>query len=596
MLKKIHDITLIKKLGEGAFGTVYLSTKDGKPGYFATKQLDRKTADKPSFYKYFENELRLLYDLKHPNIVKLESLEKDNKYYYIVMEYVNGGNLKDCLKKFKSKYGRSFPEEYVQYLMRQIVDTIKFIHQRNIIHRDLKLENIMVNFDNEIDRTNCNMMKAQIKLIDFGCSIRLSYDKKLAKTLVGSPITMDPLILNELAKRGKKVSQLGYDQKADIWSLGTICYELLIGKAVFDAKTMDDLIQKVESGSYTIPTSISREVVAFLNGMLQYEGKNRLTAAELSIQPFLTKHVKDFNKIDTTKIQKKIDNKGLNINVKKNKTIWSIFNENDEQKLIGINPHNISAPPPPYQPQKPIPKPQNQQDIYKKRNTEQITPKIKFNDNNNKNYKKSLSNNNNNHFVQVKNIYDKPKPLNQQQFFGQDPNMNNINQMNMMNNMNYINNMNYVNNMNMINMVNNINKMNMINMMNNINQMNMMNNVNNMYNINQMNNMNNIKQNEMNPNSKFQGGTGCDIHIFGMPTFTPAPSTFNRNMFQQNLHNVININNKVGNVETNININNNMGGKQTNFINITNETSDGNQTQVITINNSINFDEGCSPQ
>jgi len=162
-------------------------------------------ADKPSFYKYFENELRLLKDLHHPNIVHLEDVKKDHNYYYIVMEYVNGGSLTDCLKKYKIKYGKAFPEEIVQYLMRQIVDAIKYIHQRNIIHRDLKLDNIMVNFDNANDKNNLNMMRAKIKIIDFGFATKLTPDKNnLATTVLGSPINMDPLILNEMANRGKK--------------------------------------------------------------------------------------------------------------------------------------------------------------------------------------------------------------------------------------------------------------------------------------------------------------------------------------------------------------------------------------------------------
>ena len=135
-------------------------------------------ADKPGYYKYFENELRILKDLHHPNIVHLEDVKKDDKYYYIVMEFVNGGSLTDCLKKYQMKYGKSFPEEIVQYLMRQIVDAIKFIHKRNIIHRDLKLDNIMVNFDNDNDKNNLNMMRAKVKIIDFGFATKLTPDKK----------------------------------------------------------------------------------------------------------------------------------------------------------------------------------------------------------------------------------------------------------------------------------------------------------------------------------------------------------------------------------------------------------------------------------
>ena len=549
MIKKLKAITLLQVLGKGAFGTVYLSQKDGKAGYLATKVIDRAIADKPSFYKYFQNELRILNILQHPNVVHLETVKKDDKYYYIVMEYVNGGSLGDCLKRYQSKYGKAFPEEIVQHLMRQIVDAIKFIHHKNIIHRDLKLENIMASFDNENDIETCNMMRAKIKLIDFGFATQLTQNNnKVAKTVIGSPINMDPIILNEMAKKGKKINQLGYDQKADIWSLGTICYEMLIGKPVFNAQTLDDLVYKVESGTYSVPTSVSKEIVAFLNGMLQYDGQNRLSADELSMQPFLIKRVNDFSRIDTNKVRKKIDSKGLNINVKKNKTIWAIFNENDEEKLSGINPQNITAPPPPQKPQKPIqvdkPKPNNQQNIYHKRNTENNIPKTKVDENKYKNYNKSKTGNNN---VGVKVILDQPNNLHQQKYSNPLPNMN-------------INN----NNMNV-----NMNNMNM--MMNNMNMM--MNNMNMNINQNMMAMMNQFSQPQKSPNIGYN-------QMFGKPTFAPSPSTFDKNIMANQI--------KIGgNQSNNIEIKNFMGNIKQNNI-ITNEINiGGNQNNNIEINNNM---------
>ena len=333
MQNQIEDITLIKCLGKGSFGEVYLSTKRGRPGYYATKKISRAQADEPSFRKYFENEIKLLKSLNHPNIVKLEDLKGTKDYYYIVMEYINGGSLTDCLKKYQQKTGKSFPEEIVQYLMRQIVDAIKYIHNLKIIHRDLKLDNIMVNFDNEFDKNNVNMMRAKIKIIDFGFAIHLE-KSSMAFSALGSPINMDPVILKKFS--GKQERGLGYDMKADIWSLGTICYEMLIGQSVFNAETMTELVKKVENGSYSVPTTVSSELVSFLNGMLQYNGELRLSANELSQHPFLTKNVNQFTKINTKKVSKKIDSKGLNINVKKNQTIWAIFNQEDEERLINI--------------------------------------------------------------------------------------------------------------------------------------------------------------------------------------------------------------------------------------------------------------------
>ena len=138
---------------------------------------------------------------------------------------------------------------------------------------------------------------------------------------------MDPIILKNFINRGEDLNKLGYDCKADIWSLGTICYELLIGKAPFNGETMNDLVKNVENGDYSIPISLSKEVVSFLNRMLQYNPNDRISADDLSKHPFLTKRINEFSKFDKRRIYKV------------NKTIWDIFfneEEEDEKKLSNI--------------------------------------------------------------------------------------------------------------------------------------------------------------------------------------------------------------------------------------------------------------------
>ena len=331
-MKKIGNINLIKKLGQGAFGAVYLSTLDGKKEYFATKVLDRKRTDQNK--KYFDNEIAILKFLKHPNILRIEDLQKTKDSYLLVTEFINGGSLSENLKRYQNlHHNKAFTEEIVQHLMRQIVDAIKYMHGFRIIHRDLKLDNIMVNFDTENDKNNCNMLRARVKLIDFGLATQLP-KSGLTTTALGSPINMDPYILKKYKKGENKTG--GYNEKIDIWSLGTVCYQMLIGKVAFEAESIEDLIRKMEAGNYTVPTSVSKEVVSFINAMLQYDATNRYSASELSKHPFLKKRVSDFSKIDTNRVSRKIDRKGLNINVKKNSTIWGIFNEDDEVKLSSI--------------------------------------------------------------------------------------------------------------------------------------------------------------------------------------------------------------------------------------------------------------------
>ena len=331
----LDDYILTKFIGKGTFGEVYLTEKRNTGLLFATKRMSKDFVEDPKYIKYFNNEISILRRLNHKNIVKLESLKKTTNHYYVIMEYCNGGTLTECLEKYKNLYHRPFTEQIVQHIMRQIVSAVSYLHDQRIIHRDLKLDNILVKFENELDKNQLNLLKSEIKIIDFGFAAYKD-QSGLFNTAIGSPLNMDPLILQKFNSGGKENKELGYDEKADIWSLGTLCYQMLIGNSAFDAFNMKELVAKVEEGSYKVPTNLSKEVVSFLNGMLQYDPKKRLSASELSKHSFIVNNISDFHRIDTKMISKKVYGGELTINIKENKTIWSIFNEEDEIKLNSI--------------------------------------------------------------------------------------------------------------------------------------------------------------------------------------------------------------------------------------------------------------------
>ena len=333
----VDDLTLIKCLGKGAFGEVYLTSKQGSKEKYATKKIDKKFASNPRAKKYLDNEINILKEIKHPNIIKLYEVQETTQFYYLVMEYCNGGGLSECLEQYQKKYKRPFPEEIVQYLMRQILSAINYLHKKNILHRDIKLDNILVNFENEEDKKKKNMMKAQVKIIDFGFARHLE-PAQLAYSTLGSPINMDPGILRKLNKM-ENSRNYGYDQKADIWSLGTICYEMLIGKCTFDAESMKELISKVERGNYFLPTHLSKEAVSFLNGMLQYDLKKRLSADQLENHKFLTKPYNELTKINLKEAKKNIIGSQLKINSKMNQSIWVIFETDENDDLDKVSPN-----------------------------------------------------------------------------------------------------------------------------------------------------------------------------------------------------------------------------------------------------------------
>ena len=191
---KVDNLILTKSLGKGAFGEVFLTKMEGRNELFATKRLDRAYTEREENIKRLINEIKVMQKVNHPNLVRLVDLKKTKSHNYLVMEFCNGGDLTGCLKKYMAKYRRPFSEEIVQYLMRQIVSGLA-------------------------------------KITDFGFCTILNKQQSLAHTVLGTPTYMEPTLLNNMEQRTR--NQQGYDQKVDIWSLGVLCYEMLVGRNPF---------------------------------------------------------------------------------------------------------------------------------------------------------------------------------------------------------------------------------------------------------------------------------------------------------------------------------------------------------------------------
>ena len=148
----------------------------------------------------------------------------------------------------------------------------------------------------------------------------------LAYSISGSQINISPIILNKINKH-QNYKYIGYNEKEDIWSLGCICYELLTGHFPFDSDNMKELLEKANKGDYYIPITLSKEVVSFLNCMLQFEPKNRLSPHDLYNHKFLRKNVKEFGKIDINGLKniEIINNSKIKVNINNNKTIFENF-------------------------------------------------------------------------------------------------------------------------------------------------------------------------------------------------------------------------------------------------------------------------------
>lgn len=332
----IDPYMLEKKLGSGNFGNVYYTSKKGTEKIFATKKIEKKMVDKGVMKTYFLNEIDVLKSTDHENLIKLYEVKSSKNNFYMIMEYLNGGSLAEAYMKYFSMHKKPFPEAYVQHFLREMAKGIYYLHKNEIIHRDLKLENILFHFEKEEDLNNFNLLNSKVKIIDFGFAKFLKCQD--ADSICGSPINMDPSILKALAFKGNDVS-VKYNLKADIWSLGIMVYFLLIGNQPFAGKSFSELFKKIDMGNYKIPKNLklSKQAISVINGLLMFESEDRLSAFDLLYHEFLTKKVEDFDYID---LNMKTD---LNSN---NDQDIIMNNKNDINKIWGhysaANNENIS--------------------------------------------------------------------------------------------------------------------------------------------------------------------------------------------------------------------------------------------------------------
>ena len=290
-----YYISLGKLLGKGGFAEVYLGEDKNTHKLYAVKKINLTNIDSKS-KSYIENEIKILSMIKHPNIIKLKFTNRASpNLLYLGLEYCNGGSLYKNLYDYIYKYKTPFTEKLVQKIMRDILSGVKCLHENGVIHRDLKLDNILVNYKNKIDLDTVNIYNSEIKIIDFNISYRVNYLKPV--TAVGTVQNMAPSIVLNMEGFHKT-----YDEKIDIWSLGTLCYEMLFGKPLFPYLSREQILNNILSCQFKIEKTISTQARSFLYCMLQKEGINRLTAKQLLNHEFIIGDYHTFIRADINQI------------------------------------------------------------------------------------------------------------------------------------------------------------------------------------------------------------------------------------------------------------------------------------------------------
>uniref|UniRef100_A0A1A8LV85 MAP/microtubule affinity-regulating kinase 3 n=2 Tax=Nothobranchius TaxID=28779 RepID=A0A1A8LV85_9TELE len=249
----VGNYRLLKTIGKGNFAKVKLARHIPTGREVAIKIIDKTQLNPTSLQKLFR-EVRIMKILNHPNIVKLFEVIETDKTLYLVMEYASGGEVFDYLVA----HGR-MKEKEARAKFRQIVSAVQYCHQKHIVHRDLKAENLLLDAD------------MNIKIADFGFSNEFTLGGKL-DTFCGSP----PYAAPELFQ-GKK-----YDgPEVDVWSLGVILYTLVSGSLPFDGQNLKELRERVLRGKYRIPFYMSTDCENLLKRFLVLNPGKRGTLEQI---------------------------------------------------------------------------------------------------------------------------------------------------------------------------------------------------------------------------------------------------------------------------------------------------------------------------
>ena len=287
------NIELLNIIGKGSYGNVYLGRNESNNKFYAIKVISKSQLKSRIVYQYFNNEIYILKHLDHPNIVKYINLVEKKNDYWLIIEYCNGESFAKALKYHLKKFNKPLPEKVVRYFILCILKAIIYLNNQNIIHRDIKSDNILLNYDNENDLISNNFIKAQVKLIDFGFARYLD-NNELAGSLVGTPMYMDPNVLKTFLESKTRVVQGFYDQKVDVWSLGILTYELLIGIVPFMSKDIKGLFQNVNERDFYIPKEekrnfdLSENAIKFIDKTLNIDANVRPLPSELINDPWFS--------------------------------------------------------------------------------------------------------------------------------------------------------------------------------------------------------------------------------------------------------------------------------------------------------------------
>ena len=302
-------------IGRGAFGEVWKVIHENSQKVYCIKMLDKRDIFEQKLINQINKEISIMYNVNHPYSIKLVNHFEDNEKLYLIMELATNGTLYNLIEKNKNDKSKDI--NLIKKLIIQTIEIIKYLHSLNIIYRDIKPENLLLDKD------------YNIKLCDYGWASYFTPGKFLT-AYCGTPEYVSPEILKKYP----------YNERVDIWGIGVLIFELVFGYAPFASNLNEDRYNNIKSGKINWPNDIKddyKDLKDLIEKILKVKPKERISLEEIENHPWLketflkmkknkqTNDTFDGNKMTQTEIYKSnIMNNGVSKLFNSDKKLWKV--------------------------------------------------------------------------------------------------------------------------------------------------------------------------------------------------------------------------------------------------------------------------------
>jgi len=261
---KLEDFDIGRPLGKGKFGNVYLAREKASKYIVALKVLFKSQLQKAQVEHQLRREIEIQSHLRHNNILRLFGYFYDESRVYLILEFAPKGELYKTLQQ--QDHGR-FDEALSAKYISQMTDALAYCHSKKVIHRDIKPENLLLD------------VKGNIKIADFGWSVHAPNSRRA--TMCGTLDYLPP----------EMIEGAMHDEKVDLWSLGVLTYEFLVGKPPFEAESNNETYRRITKVDLRFPAHVSTEAKDLISRLLRKEPNDRLTLDEVVKHPWILSYV-----------------------------------------------------------------------------------------------------------------------------------------------------------------------------------------------------------------------------------------------------------------------------------------------------------------